>query len=134
MMRFLNRLLRMETINGNGRCPMYLYRWTLLKLPRGIGIYLHKFVGPDWSEDLHDHPKRFVSIGLRGHYWDARALDRGVDGCALPEMFSSTALVLVGPTQREWGFWKVRRGVMSWVPWREHVDPNNTDVRVSCIE
>lgn len=57
-----------EEINGLGRCPTYLYRWTLLKLRGRFSVYLHHFVGDDWSRDLHDHPKRFISIGLRGWY------------------------------------------------------------------
>src|SRR6202034_4752169 len=56
-----------EEINGGNRCPTYLFRWTLAKW-RGRGIYLHHFVGDDWSRDLHDHPKRFISIGLWGWY------------------------------------------------------------------
>lgn len=72
--RLLSRLFRHEEINGANRCPTYLHRWTLFQprrpraLWRGFGVYLHKFVGDDWSRDLHDHPKRFVSIGLRGAY------------------------------------------------------------------
>jgi hypothetical protein len=72
--RVLSAWFRREEINGNGRCPTYLFRWTLFQ-PRwawwpwkGFGIYLHKFVGDDWSRDLHDHPKRFISIGLKGSY------------------------------------------------------------------
>lgn len=70
----LTRLFRHEEINGADRCPTYLHRWTLFQprrprlLWRGFGIYLHKFVGADWSHDLHDHPKRFISIGLKGGY------------------------------------------------------------------
>lgn len=66
-MRLLDRLFRREDINGGERCPTYLHRWTLFQprrprwLWRGFGIYLHKFVGDDWSRDLHDHPKRFIS-------------------------------------------------------------------------
>jgi hypothetical protein len=74
--RFLNWAFVHEEINGHQRCPTYLHRWTLfqprarLLKPwlRGFGIYLHKFVGDDWSYDLHDHPKRFISIGLKGSY------------------------------------------------------------------
>jgi hypothetical protein len=71
-----------EEINGHHECPTYMYRWTLLKLPGGVGVYLHKFVGDDWSLDMHDHPKRFISVGLRGsyveHYQHTRRL--GLDG------------------------------------------------------
>jgi hypothetical protein len=66
--RALNRLFEREEMDGDGRCATYLVRWTLLKLPGKRGIYLHHFVGDDWCLDLHDHPKRFVSIGLLGRY------------------------------------------------------------------
>lgn len=56
-----------EEINGRHRCPTYLYRWFLLKT-RWANVYLHHFVGDDWALDLHDHPKRFISIGLKGSY------------------------------------------------------------------
>ena len=74
-MKILDRLFgKAEEINGRERCPTYLYRWTVAKW-RGRGIYLHHFVGDDWSRDLHDHPKRFISIGLKGGY---------VSGCRAP--------------------------------------------------
>ncbi len=64
----LNRLFGPpEEINGRHRCPTYLYRWFLLRT-RWFKVYLHHFVADDWSLDLHDHPKRFISIGLRGSY------------------------------------------------------------------
>lgn len=66
--RFLNRWFAREEMDGDGRCATYLVRWTLLKIGRERGIYLHHFVGDDWSRDLHDHPKRFISIGLLGSY------------------------------------------------------------------
>lgn len=72
--RVLTRLFgRPEEINGADRCPTYLYRWPILplRLSRALGnvnVYVHKFVGEDWARDLHDHPKRFVSIGLWGTY------------------------------------------------------------------
>lgn len=67
-MRWLDRVFQREEMDGNGRCATYLVRWTLLKIGKDIGVYLHHFVGDDWSLDLHDHPKRFVSIGLWGRY------------------------------------------------------------------
>ncbi len=69
-----------EEINGRNRCPTYLYRWIIYgkrKRDSLIGrifgqslfkVYLHHFVADDWSLDLHDHPKRFISIGLKGGY------------------------------------------------------------------
>lgn len=70
---WLNRVFKMEEINGGERCPTYLYRWTLLKGGKAFSVYLHHFVGDDWSRDLHDHPKRFISIGLWGRYREESA-------------------------------------------------------------
>ncbi len=64
----LTRLLGApEEINGADRCPTYMYRWVVLST-RWFKVYVHRFVADDWSRDLHDHPKRFVSIGLWGRY------------------------------------------------------------------
>lgn len=68
MKRLINSLLRHERIDGGGACPVYLYRWTLFGLGSWLKIYLHHFVGDDWALDPHDHPKRFISIGLWGWY------------------------------------------------------------------
>jgi hypothetical protein len=67
--RLLDKLFgEPEEINGGERCPTYLWRWTILKWRGKFSLYLHHFVGDDWSRDLHDHPKRFISIGLWGWY------------------------------------------------------------------
>jgi len=81
MASLIDRVFSREEMDGDGRCATYLVRWTLLKW-RGRGIYLHHFVGDDWSKDLHDHPKRFISIGLRGGYIEEtpESLARETDG------------------------------------------------------
>jgi len=63
---FVDRVLRAEVIKGTA--DQYMKCWWLLALPGERRVYLHKFVGSDWSRDLHDHPKWFVSIGLWGGY------------------------------------------------------------------
>lgn len=140
----VNRVLRMETISGDGLCPVYMYRWTLLRLGKWGAAYLHRIVGDDWSRDLHDHPKRFVSIGLAGEYWEEtgpwwtdtrhyrapwvrtfppehchrlRVFPRPGDRPSRNRPGAWT-LCIVGPPRREWGFWY--RG-HSWVNWREYV-------------
>lgn len=146
---WFQRLLRMEEINGDGLCPTYLFRWTLLKLPKGIGIYLHKFVGDDWSLDLHDHPKRFISIGLYGCYFEHLP-----DGTVVPYVapwirtfpaehrhrisISGTpqdtdrlpcwTLVIVLWNQRKWGFWPDGQ----WVWWRDFVRSDRAAQSKSC--
>jgi hypothetical protein len=69
LQRLIERLVRYEKMSGNGACPVYLERWTLLRL-FGCAVYLHHFIGDDWALDPHDHPRRFISIGLKGWYWE----------------------------------------------------------------
>ena len=66
LQRLIDRVFAFEVIDG-GRCP-YLHRWRLASFGRKRFLYLHHFVGSDWSRDPHDHPKRFISIGLWGGY------------------------------------------------------------------
>jgi hypothetical protein len=67
--RIFRKLFPFETMSGNGACPVYLERWTIGQL-FGCGAYLHHFLGDDWALDPHDHPRRFISIGLRGWYYE----------------------------------------------------------------
>lgn len=141
------RSLPFEEINGNHRCPTYLYRWELLNLFQGtLRVYLHKFVGDDWSVDLHDHPKRFWSIGLAGRYTERRS-DGSTREYRAPWVRSFPAehqhrltgprpespcwtLVIVGRPVRIWGFWHGGQ----FVDWREYVAPGNplADAAKSC--
>lgn len=121
-----------EEINGPHRCPTYLYRWTLLSTRWGK-VYLHKFVGDDWSRDLHDHPKRFVSIGVFGSY--VEETPSGDQRYRAPWIRSFPAthqhrirmthpgktcwtLVFVGKLQRDWGFWHEGQ----WHQWKSYVE------------
>lgn len=138
--RVVSRLTPPEEINGAERCPTYLYRWVLLSTP-WFKVYLHRFVGDDWSLDLHDHPKRFVSIGLCGSYlehgpggrqrvyvapWFRTFPAAHIHRLTLPAGDCWT-LVVVFKTVREWGFWHERNPpriaypTWRWIPWREYV-------------
>lgn len=131
-----------EEINGHGRCPTYLYRWTLVKRPKW-GLYLHHFVGDDWSNDLHDHPKRFISVGLWGWYFEDTPT--GTKRFVAPWIRSFPAehihrlrvpakntwtLVMVLRTVRPWGFWHGGK----FVGWREYVDSDTADKMKACGE
>jgi hypothetical protein len=139
--RLVNRVFRLEKINGHEMCPTYLYRWTLLKLG-SYGIYLHHFVGDDWSHDLHDHPKRFVSIGLKGRYteetpsgtrefrapWIRSFPAEHIHRISLRPGEDCWTLVFVLKNVRKWGFW--HRG--SWIPWRTYVGSEKAQSRKAC--
>ena len=115
----------------------YLTRWTLIKLWSGRAIYIHRFTGDDWSRDLHDHPKHFITIGLKGSYIEEYGSDepfhrrrfRRFDAPwirSFPpeythriELLSKTAwtLVFAGKIRRMWGFW----GKDGWVPYTRYL-------------
>lgn len=147
---WLDRRFRMEEINGGGTCPTYLFRWTVFRA-KSFQLYLHHFVGDDWSYDLHDHPKRFISFGLRGGYVEetpcascnAKGLKHETQFRA-PWLRSFPAnyahrlrleggrdcwtLVLVLKNVRMWGFWRAGR----FIPWREYVNSPDAREHRSC--
>lgn len=151
MKRWLDRFFRREEMDGNGRCATYLVRWTLLKWWGGRGLYLHHFVGDDWSRDLHDHPKRFISIGLWGRYLeevmrgDSFSTTTTVHEYRAPWVRTFPAehihrlqlidgrpcwtLVIVLRTVRKWGFW--HQG--TWIPWRQYVNSDTATEMKSCV-
>lgn len=151
-MKILDRLFgNAEEINGRERCPTYLYRWTLLKR-RNWSVYLHHFVGDDWSLDLHDHPKRFISIGLWGWYIEETPYQGSSEWAALgpvrrrfqaPWIRSFPAsyihrlvvpsrncwtLVIVLRATRPWGFWHKGK----FIGWREYVGSETADKMKAC--
>lgn len=139
---WLHRWFPVEEINGANRCPTYLYRWTLLKLGKGIGVYLHRFVGEDWSRDLHDHPKRFISIGLKGRYREETPKGFRVFRAPWIRSFPAShihrlrlvngrecwTLVIVLKTVRPWGFWHLG----SFIPWRQYVNSDTATSMKAC--
>lgn len=164
IIELLDRLFRREEINGGNRCPTYLYRWTVFQprrarwLWRGFGIYVHRFVADDWSRDLHDHPKRFISIGVAGAYIEttpkppsrsrpfiswrvSRTIDRvyrapwirtfpatHIHRIRLIDYQPCWTIVIVLWASREWGFWHLGR----WTHWREYVASDTATTMKSC--
>jgi hypothetical protein len=53
-----------------GQDNPYLYRWYLIPRNRRFNIYLHKFLRDDDDRALHDHPWWFVSLILKGGYFE----------------------------------------------------------------
>ncbi len=127
---FLDWLFEREEINGHGRCSTYLYRWIVMST-RWLGVYIHRFVADDWSRDLHDHPKRFVSIGLSGGYteetprgfrhyaapWIRTFPAEHIHRVALGKHHECWTLVIVFRASRQWGFW--HNG--EFLHWKEYV-------------
>lgn len=133
----LTRLFRgIEEINGNKRCSTYLYRWTLINF-KNFKVYLHKFVGDDWSRDFHDHPKRFISIGIWGSYLEETP--NGFRRYRAPWIRSFPpihqhrlttpwgtcwTIVIVLRAEREWGFYPDGQ----FVQWEDYVRGSQSHV------
>lgn len=151
--RWRDRVFAREEMDGDGRCATYLVRWTLMMLPGRRGVYLHHFVGDDWSLDFHDHPKRFISVGLWGRYievtpgapagsvypkaniereyrapWVRTFPATHVHRIRLVDGRPAWTLVIVLKTVRPWGFWHEHR----WVPWRTYVGSEAATKMRSC--
>jgi hypothetical protein len=146
--RLLSRFFTVEEINGGERCPTYMYRWTILST-RWFKIYVHQFVADDWSTDLHDHPKRFISIGLSGEYLEETPHEwagfkryvlfkapwiRTFPATHVHRLTGPTpehpcwTLVIVGQPTREWGFWPLA----TFVPWRKYIGSERADQAKAC--
>lgn len=154
MKRLLNKIFQLEEISGDGICPTYLYRWTLFRAG-DYAIYLHKFVGDDWSRDMHDHPKKFISIGLKGWYVEHKPWTIGISGAEVLRVWEAPwirsfppthihritgptpekpcwTLVIVGRAVRPWGFWRRNGLETEWIPWHRYVTSTIANMRKSC--
>ena len=125
---WLCRHFECDTFDGGGRC-LWLWRWTLLSW-HGWEVYLHHWVGDDWSHHHHDHSRSMVSVGLRGRYTE-HILDQPDHSWAAPwvRYFPAThrhyitlntptvwTLVFAAPQRRHSGFW-VRGERVGTVPY-----------------
>lgn len=149
MKDFLNRFFKLENIDGDGICfQPYMRRWTLFSFFRLFKIYLHHFLDEDWTKDMHDHPKRFISIGLKGRYLEetpiaANMTKMQVWSAPWIRTFPAShthriqmvqkgeecwTLVIVFRSVRSWGFWV--NGL--WIPWRQYVDSDRARKMKSC--
>jgi hypothetical protein len=117
----------------------YMIQWILFRT-RAFGIYLHKFLRSDYERALHDHPWPFLSVILRGGYYErhdqtrdhAEVVEwRGAGSVLLrpaqwrhrvilrTETQFSWSLVFVGRRAQQWGFYPDGK----WCWWRKF-DPD----------
>ena len=123
MYRLLDRLFDYEPIPRTG--PTVLHRWIIWRWKSGAAVYIHNFIGSE-SRDPHNHPKRFLTIGLKGSYrevqytqgefgtprtvlykapWIRRFETSHIHRIELEPGGSCWTLAFVGATTREWGFY-----------------------------
>ena len=121
---FIDRLFRMEGINGG-------YRWRLARVG-WLRIYLHHFVTDDWLGDMHDHVARRISIGLFGKYreetpggaciyrapWVRSFPASHIHRITMVDHGSCWTIMISLKPVRTWGFWTSA----GWKPWNEYLE------------
>ena len=115
-------------IGGDG--GTFFIRYTLAKTP-WFAVYLHRFFRGDIDRCLHDHPWPFISVVLKGGYWEVMSdgyhwrrpgsiLWRPAKTAHRIECGPGTwSLVVVGRRVRDWGFYTPS----GWQKWRPHWSP-----------
>lgn len=115
----------------------YLRRWWIVKTPYG-GIALHRMTAPDARETLHDHPFSFLSIPVRGGYYEKRLNPRTMEvGGRWVTRFNLVrkhdahsiraltrpvvwTLLFIGKHRRTWGFWERSNYSPNFWSWTKH--------------
>ena len=134
--RILDRLFEKRCIQHDG--TTVLYRWYVKRMSRGGAVYIHHFVRSDGRE-MHDHPKAFITIGLKGGYreasaepgdlsrishtlyrapWIRRFPPHYIHRVMLEDDETCWTIALVGARTRPWGFF-VPKSCRRWLdhPW-----------------
>lgn len=124
-----------------GEDDPYLLRWYAVPRNNRLNVYLHKFMRDDDDRALHDHPWWFVSVMLRGGYYEHTTggglIRRDVPSIAFRrathahrvellryssgKLRPAWTLVITGKRSRVWGFWCPK----GFVPWHRFVAPND---------
>ena len=129
LLKILERLGRKRVILDRESQEPYLTRYYLFLKDRKwfpFNIFLHNFHKSD-PDDLHDHPWPFITIILKGGYWEHTPKGKFWRGAGKINWARSTALHRVelepevdtwtlfipGPSVREWGF--IDKGI-----WKRH--------------
>jgi hypothetical protein len=123
---------------GPAEDPLMI-RWVLIRF-EAWGVYLHKFLRSDYERATHDHPWPFISIILRGGYFEVH--DQTTDRSEIEEYRKpgsvllrpaawrhrvvlngkpSWSLILVGRRCQRWGFFPAGQ----WCWWRKFDSDKN---------
>lgn len=137
MIKWFRTLLsgRPHFVIGGDTDP-YMLRWYLIPRNRCLNVYLHKFMRDDDDRALHDHPWWFVSLILKGGYYEVTDADsvlvrragsvafraavhrhRVVLFARAGKLLPAWTIVVTGRKSRTWGFWCPK----GFVPWHEFV-------------
>ena len=120
LLKILERLDRRRIIYDREKHEPYLIRYYLFLKDRKwfpFNVFLHNFRKSD-IDDLHDHPWHWMTIVLKGGYWEYTPKGKfwrgpGFIGLRKPQDLHRVELVegiypwtlfFVGPKRKEWGF------------------------------
>lgn len=122
-LNFLEKIDRKRIILDRDSNEPYLVRYYLFLKDRKyfpFNVFLHRFLKSD-PDDLHDHPWPFMTVILKGGYWEHTPKGKFWRGPGTVRLASSNALHRVeldpnvpetwtlffpGPQIKEWGFVK----------------------------
>ena len=124
-----------KTVIRSAAGEPYLVRWSISTI---LGsIKLHHILRSDEDRDCHDHPWSFLSIILRGGYWEHTPVSTGarfttrrwygpgrvlwrpapsIHRLELPPGRTAWTLIFTGPRIREWGF----HTICGFIPWMRY--------------
>ena len=129
-----------------GEDDPYMLRWFVIPRNKIFNIYVHKFLRDDDPRALHDHPWWFISLILKGGYYEVVpdpvvpkaeiVYTRQAGSLAFRkathkhrvvmlrsqqgyEMLPCWTLVITGRKVRSWGFWCPQ----GFVNWKEFTSP-----------
>lgn len=123
---FRKTVLRIKDENG----PIYLIRYSLFSCP-WFAIKIHKILMSD-DDCMHDHPWSFLSIILKGRYYEWTPTQGGwcfsagnilwrpqpwIHRLQLNDGETATTLVITFKKVRVWGF----HTASGWKPWYEYI-------------
>lgn len=130
---------------------VYLRRWWILPRNKYLNVYLHEFNDSDDDRALHNHPWNWVSIILKGYYWEH--LENGVffrlQGSARRGSAGSFHRVELvnGPDgpRKVWTLFITTKRIQDWgfmcpggrfVPWKQFVKkiPGGNEIGKGCGE
>lgn len=114
----------------------YLVRYKICKI-FGYAIRIHEILQSDDDEYLHDHPFDFVSIILKGRYYEEmpNAIKLRLPGCIIYHKAADAhrlvlnggptwTLFLRGPKYRAWGFLTPK----GWVHHKEYLGDSTNEM------
>ena len=143
---FVDSLVRFAKKRPYFHLKDYMNRYWVLKPAswHPFAARVHEILRSDSDRHLHDHPWSYLTIILRGGYWEhtpdgnrkwygvGRILYRpytSIHRLELPEGATATTLFCTGPYRQGWGF-HTEKGK---IPWREYLGESAAEAEAATL-